>query len=210
MANESPTDIPWVWHNSAAPSDAKELAVLLDSIQLYGDHTETRPRMRALFVNDAIAVTPVVHVQNAPGLTLYSIHATAIEEAVLSAGKQSTSQWVQLDFEVRDEQQAFYTALLKRLRLRLPKTVKLSITVQARWCDQPAYLNQLAADEIVPMFFRMGEAAATYRKRLQYNPESFSERCLHQAIGTAKQEPMPANVLGRYSRRYQFTYKNWQ
>jgi len=205
------TDMLWVWHSSGAPKRAQDLAVLLDHLQLSGDAIEVRHRMRLLIVGKGVRVTPVVHVQsdpeNLPRLGPRQTHAIA--SAILAASRRSTSGWVQLDFEALDSQRPYYFELIAVLRRELPPTIKLSATTLASWCDEPGLLDALAADEVVPMFFRMGAAAGAYQRRLQFAPERLSPRCRQQAAGFAVQDaPSPA-VQQRYERRYWFNFKNW-
>lgn len=205
------TDVAWVWFSSDAPTAVQEVSVLTESIHFIGEHIEIRHRMRALEIEPGTKVTPTVHVHqdSARPLHLSARHAAVIESTLVAASRRSTSQWVQLDFEAFDEQQDFYVDLVKTLRKRLPAALKLSVTVRAGWCDKPALLASLAADEVVPMFFRMGKAADGYRERLTAKPESLAPRCREQAIGLARQEPLPADVSARYQRRYWFNYRNW-
>jgi hypothetical protein len=170
---------------------------------------EVRPRRRALSIRQGVAVTPVVHVQLIDtATTLNDTHANVIEESMLSALSFASSRIVQLDFEFPDEQRDYFLSLVSRLRLSLPADTKLSVTLQARWCDAPEFLSQLKADEIVPMFFRMGDGRH-YRQRLENSTGSLAKQCRTGGIGTAIQEPLPAYVLGRYARRYWFNFGNW-
>lgn len=204
-------DIAWVWYASDAPSGFREISVLTESLIFSGEGIEVKRRQRPLHLEPGTKVTPVIHVHQASGRSarLGPRHADAIEQALRGASRRSTSEWVQLDFEAFDNQQAFYVELLKRLRASLPATIKLSVTVRASWCDRPALLDSLAADEVVPMFFRMGEAASGYRERLVAEHRSLATRCRDGAVGLALQEPMPMAVSERYSRRYWFNYRNW-
>lgn len=185
--------------------------MLTRSLHFSGERIEVRHRMRALDVERGTKVTPTVHVHQdlARATQLGPRHAAAIEAAMRAASLQSTSKWVQLDFEALDSQRPFYVELVKTLRADLPGAIKLSVTVRAGWCDKPELLGGLAADEVVPMFFRMGEASEGYRERLIAAPESLAPRCRQQAVGLAKQEPVPAHVSARYQRRYWFNYRNW-
>lgn len=205
-------DIAWVWYSSDAPSGFEEFAVLADTLLFTGERIETRHRLRSLWLPPRSSVTPVIHVHQDAALPprLGPRHAEAIVAAVDKAAQRSTSHWVQLDFEALDSQQAFYVALVKGLRARLPATIKLSLTMRAAWCDKPALLASLEADEVVPMFFRMGELAPDYRERLIGSPERFAVRCRQAAAGFARQEAPPKTVAARYQRRYWFNYRNWQ
>ncbi|MES2951575.1 MAG: hypothetical protein V4858_23850 [Pseudomonadota bacterium] len=153
-------DIPWIWHSSSAPAQASEVAVLLDHLVLSGNDIQIRPRRHMLVVGKAMRVTPVVHVQtdtrHPPTLGPRQSHA--ILAAVTAASRQSTSGWVQLDFEALQSQKTFYLALVAAVRRQIPPNTKLSVTVLASWCQQAGLLAKIEADEVVPMFFHMGGA----------------------------------------------------
>jgi hypothetical protein len=188
------------------------MAVLTDTLFFFGERIEVRHRLKSLLASPQTKITPTVHVQldTSHPSRLNNRHVVAISKAMAEAATRSTSSWVQLDFEARDSQQDFYVALVKSLRAQLPDKVKLSVTIRAGWCDKPDLLEQIAADEIVPMFFRMGDLSGEYRARLVSTPESFSKRCQTEAIGSAVQEALPSAVTARYARRYWFNYRNWQ
>jgi hypothetical protein len=205
------TDIPWVWFSSDAPAHADELAVVLTQLVLSGDEVREMRRMRALPLAASTRVVPVVHVQLdgkiPPRFTRQQ--ADAIQHAVMVAGQRSTSAWVQLDLEAPDSQHDWYRTLVRQLREALPVSLKLSVTVLASECTRDDWLDTLAADEVVPMFFRMGESADGYHDILVYHPERLSQRCRQQALGLAVQEPLPLAVQQRYARRYWFNYASW-
>ena len=204
------SDIPWVWHSSRAPEHTREIALLLDHMVLSGNRVDVRRRMRRLSVDGGVLVTPVVHVQSdaAAPPVLGADQTKMIVESVLAAARQSTSTWVQLDFEVVESQWPYYSELVATLRRELPPPVRLSVTALASWCAD-ARLRELAADEVVPMFFRMGAAAKEYRQRLISAPERLDARCRGPAAGFAVQEAPPHEVLRRYQRLYWFNFDNW-
>ena len=62
--------------------------------------------------------------------------------------------------EARPSQRETYLRLVKQIRTTLPTDVRLSVTALAWWCRSDAWMDTLAADEVVPMYFRMGRDAA--------------------------------------------------
>jgi len=204
-------DIPWVWHSSHAPDQVTEIALLLDHLILSGETVQTRHRMRRIDVDEGVRVTPVVHVQsdmrNLPALN--AKQTQVMIDAVKMAARRSTSGWIQLDFEAMESQKTYYVGLISRLRRELSPSTKLSVTTLASWCFGNNPLKRLEAEEIVPMFFRMGLAGRDYRQALITTPEKLDPSCREQAIGLAVQEAPPPAVQQRYKRRYWFNYKNW-
>lgn len=205
------SDIAWVWHSSDAPANYSEIALLLDHLVISGEDIHIRQRRRMLVVAPSTRVTPVVHVQtdSKHPSRLSARHTTAIVKAVKRAATRSTSGWVQLDFEATQSHQAYYLDLVNTLRAELAPTTKLSVTVMASWCTQWGLLEKIHADEIVPLFFRMGLSADTYWQRLQNQPEKLDGLCRQHAAGFAVQEKPSNKILNRYQRRYWFTYKIW-
>jgi hypothetical protein len=204
-------DIAWVWHASDAPSHYSDIALLLDHLVISGDDIHIRQRRRMLIVEPTVRVTPVVHVQTDPKhpSQLGTKHTTAIVKAVKRAATRSSSGWVQLDFESTASHQAYYLNLVSTLRTELPSTIKLSVTVMASWCTQSGLLEKIRAEEIVPLFFRMGSAADVYWQRIQDHPEKLNNFCQQSVAGFALQEKPSNKILNRYKRRYWFNYNIW-
>lgn len=210
-ATTATADIPWIWHSSAAPADAKQIALLLDHLVISSSGIKLRHRMNRLVVAPGVQVTPVVHVQVdlAAMPELGQQHTEAISKAMLAAAKRSSTGWVQLDFEAMESQKSYYLELVNSLRKSLPASIRLSVTTMAAWCSEPGLLARIKADEIVPMLFKMGSNAAQYQDRLAYHPEQLAPQCRNQAIGFSVQEAPSPEVQQRYQRRYWFNYKNW-
>lgn len=168
--------------------------------------------MNRLVVAPTVQVTPVVHVQIdfAAIPILGQQHTEAISKAMLAAAKRSSSGWVQFDFEALDSQKPYYISLVNGLKKILPSSIKLSVTTLASWCSEPGLLASLKADEVVPMFFKMGSDSRLYQERLYYHPGQLDTQCRDHSIGFALQEAPPAAVTQRYQRRYWFNYKNWR
>lgn len=204
---QAATDVAWVWPSSDAPpaADYQTLAVLTDTLLFKGEGVARQPRRRALVVLDArVQVIPVVHVQALPDSP--DVFTDAQRKAVLGALDRAvagaTSGWVQLDFEAPSRQREAYLALVKTARQRLPASVRLSVTALASWCLQGAWLDSLAADEVVPMWYRMGEPVA------QDHP-GLHARCRGPAAGFSVQVPPKQAVADRFARRFWFNERNW-
>lgn len=204
---QAATDIAWVWPASDAPAaaDYQTVAVLLDTLLLKGEGATRQPRRRALALWDArVQVIPVVHVQALPNSPdeFTEVQRKAMLAALDRAVAGATAGWVQLDFEAPSRQREAYLALVKAARQRLPASVRLSVTALASWCLQGAWLDRLAADEIVPMWYRMGEPVA------QDHP-ALHARCRGPAAGFSVQTPPKQAVADRFTRRFWFNERNW-
>lgn len=203
----------WLWDAADAPAwSGTEAAVVVQHLLLSGERLLARPRLRAPALAPATRVTPVVHVDLStvrPPVRIEQ-HRDALRDAVLRAARASTSGWVQLDMEARPSHRDFYLALVRELRAALPRELRLSVTALAWWCRAPAWLDANAADEVVPMFFRMGADAAALRRLVADSPQSLHPRCRQDAAGFSTREPFDAATTGRYRRTYWFDEHRWR
>jgi len=205
-------DIAWIWLADDAPSgEIAEAAVLMESLVLHQHGVTRQMRMRDLPLPRSVSVTPVVHVQ--AGSTLGERLDAPQRDAVIAALKRhaarASSGWVQLDFEAPTRLREDYIALVARARRELPAGVRLSVTALASWCGQGDWLDRLAADEVVPMLYRLGPQTERWRDRWLHAPEQLHARCRGPALGLSVQEPPSTALSGRASRRYWFNEQLW-
>ena len=105
------------------------------------------------------------------------------------------SGWVQLDFEARPSQRAFWRAVVESTRAALPPGVRLSVTALASWCHGDRWLAGAPVDEVVPMYFRLGRARPDLERR---SAAGTPEPLCRQAHGLADDEPpWPVALPGR-------------
>jgi hypothetical protein len=205
--------VAWLWDEARLPPwSTHEAAVLQRHILLTGDSQLTRPRMRWPVMPAATEITPVLHVEVSTVNPPVDIEASRamIVGALLDAAAVSSSGWVQLDMEARPSQRDFYRSLVRQLRNELPSRIKLSVTALAWWCRSPAWLDGLAADEVVPMFFRMGRDGAAMRTLLEQSPATLHASCRAGSAGFSPQEPFARQVVERYRKTYWFDRHAWK
>jgi hypothetical protein len=209
----APLTVAWLWDGAAVPAwSAQEVAMVTSHYLLRGDRLLMRPRMHAPALPAGVRVTPVVHVELSmvePPVGLES-RRQVLTDAVLSAARRSTSGRVQLDMEARPSQREFYLSLVKDIRAALPAEIKLSVTALAWWCQNSGWMDSLAADEVVPMFFRMGRASAQWRELVRDDSARLHPRCRAGSAGFSVQESMGAGVTRRYARSYWFDDRRWR
>ena len=124
----------------------------------------------------------------------------------------------QIDFEARARQRAFYADMLRALRARLPRDFRLSATALASWCGDPAWLDALPLDEVVPMYFRMGAAERDLWRRRMLDVERLPATACRRAAGIATDEwqavarDLPEPALARFDGRrlYLFSPSAWR
>ena len=212
-ADDAAPAVAWLWDEALLPAwSTPEAAVLQRHILLSGDNALTRPRQRWPAMPASTRVTPVVHVEVStvnPPIGIES-RRPMIVRAMLEAAGASTSGWVQLDMEAKPSQREFYRSLVRELRERLPSQVKLSVTALAWWCRSPAWLDNLAADEVVPMFFRMGRDKAALRTIIEQSPATLHASCRAGSAGFSPQEPFAPQVHERYRKTYWFDRHAWK
>jgi hypothetical protein len=205
---ELPAQMLWLWDRPQnalqLPGDISKFGAALhvQSFWLGADQVRVTPRRNPLELPADMAVLPVFHFDVDPNQTFLGSPAqrSVIVQAIVKWQQRRPSSMIQIDFEARPSSRAFLLALLVDLRGALPATTKLSMTALASWCFGDRWLANLSADalpadEIVPMFFRMGPArAAIMQASLQGIPEP---RC-RSAYGIATDEaPWRGAKLGR-------------
>ena len=204
--------IAWLWDGAVPPAwSTGHVAIVVHHIQLRGDKVLQRPRASSPPLPPGAKVTPVVHVDvyaREPPRDFAAARAVIVK-AMLQAASQSNSGWVQLDLEALSSQRTAYLALVREIRAALPPTIKLSVTALAWWCRGPQWLDGIAADEVVPMYFRMGAEGARLKQVLAEQPRRLHARCAGTA-GFSMQEPVPAAVAARYGRTYWFDEGGWR
>ena len=219
-----PKQILWAWQR---PEDLRFLttntgvAYIATNITLENNLASIQPRTYPLFVNINTPTVPVVHVDaswRSPP-TLNANQQQFIVNALLDAAKHSNSNVIQLDFEVRRSQQLFLRQVVSITRKALPEPIALSVTALASWCNED-WLANLAADEIVPMVFRMAAGDSHIRRQLA-NDGHFKPQYCQTAVGTATDEPSirveaqikfedDANVRHYYFSPTSWTKQQWQ
>lgn len=192
------------------------VAVVDRHVWLAGDKVLVRPgaRLRALARANGTtpAVIPVVHVEIDPLRPPTSLRQAepVVLDAMRAAARATTSGWVQLDLEARPSQRDDYRALVQHIRAALPREVRLSVTALAWWCRSGAWLDGLQADEVVPMFFRMGRDSAPLRALVMQRPAALHPLCRAGSAGFSRQEAFTDEVTARYRRTYWFDEKGWR
>jgi hypothetical protein len=208
-----PPAVAWLWKDAALPAWSQSRVAVVDRhILLSGDTIRERPGARPRALAAGTEVTPVVHVELDLLRPAASLRAASpvIVEAMQKAAQATTSGWVQLDLEARPSQRADYRALVVEIRRVLPAQVQLSVTALAWWCRSPAWLDGLAANEVVPMFFKMGRDGETMRDLVARAPAALHPLCRSGSAGFSPQEPFDRAVIARYAHTYWFDYHGWR
>ena len=208
-----PPTMIWAWER---PEDLSfvdpariGVAYLAATVRLAdGDGVETLPRLQPLVVPERATVLPVVRLESPLDRdpTLSTDQRRAVLDAIDAVVPLDGARAFQIDFDARLSERAFYRALLEDLRSAMPEGSFLSITALTSWCLGDPWLEGLPVDEAVPMLFRMGDHAASIRKKLRAGDDFVSSLCCTSA-GVSTDEPVASLPRGR--RYYLFHPRIW-
>lgn len=210
---ETSTDLTWI--------DAKRVGVafLADTITLSDDQIWVKPRLEALNVPEGTYLTAVLRIDTDrfKPPTLSDRQLKAVINCIKQEKENLGARSLQIDFDARTSQRAFYRSLLLGLKRELPDDVNLSMTALASWCIGDRWLNDMSVDEIVPMFFSMG---ADKRNVLSYvraglPVENFKRRIAF-GLSAEDQEALAVfskgkpNEMLKGKRIYLFSGRGWK
>ena len=134
--NVLPVRTLWVWERPEDLStlDPRTTAIAtLDHTILLGRTATVIPRRQSFVYPAGITRIAVVRVE-APGLIGPGLEHT-VAGLVLDALADPGVAALQVDFDARRSQRAFYISVLRDLRRRMPPDLPLSITALASWCS---------------------------------------------------------------------------
>ncbi len=195
----------WAWEarhdlRSFPPGQAG-VAFLAASFFLQDDGVRFRPRMQPLRVTPGTFMMAVVRIEEArDGRSLSEKQVRILVDSIEQVVKTTGSRAVQVDFDARDSELAAFRALIDTLRVRLDTRTFLSVTALASWCEG-SWPAAVAADEVVPMLFRMGPDGRAILEKLR--SRGFRSAACAKSIGVSLDEPWP-DVRG-YQRIYVFS-----
>jgi len=201
-----PARVLWVWER---PEDLRSIdprttaIATLDWTVVLGQRIVAIPRRQYYAVPAGTKRIAVVRIE-APGSVATNL-APAAADAILDLGFSPDVAALQIDFDARRSQRAFYTALLRDLRRRMPPNLPLSMTALASWCSNDDWIASLPVDEAVPMFFRMEPGR-------RFAPPNAPELHIREplcttSIGISTREPAPASLDNK--RVYVFPDRGW-
>ncbi len=187
---ESPQDMRFLRPGSAG------IAFLARTVWLSPERVVSRPRLQPLRFNPGTDLVAVVRFESqGRGLP----PGTDVVREVLPAAGLPGVRAVQIDFDARASERAWYADFLRDLRRALPTKLPLTITALESWCDRDNCLHGLPVADATPMLFRMGSGERV--------PEDFSSGVCRSSIGVSTEEA-PARVP-RGRRVYYFHAGPW-
>jgi len=187
----------WAWERS---QDLRGLpagvgvAFLAAEVRLEGPGVRVQGRRNPLRVDPGSPLMAVVRIETrAPDLD--DAQRRLLRYRLLELARLPGVQGLQIDFDARASERAFYRSLLGELRRDLPSGMPLSMTALASWCLEDPWIRDLPVDERVPMLFRMGSEGERVRRRLAEGGDFIPEA--RSALGLSTDEAWPRLPGGR-------------
>jgi hypothetical protein len=144
---ESPQDLRFIKPGSAG------IAFLDRTVWLDGEHVRSRPRLRPLRFTPGTDLIAVVRFEG--GGTILPDVASVLRE-VMPATSTVGVRALQIDFDARQSERAWYSRFLRELRKAMPANVALTVTALESWCEEDGWIRDLPVADATPMLFRMG------------------------------------------------------
>ena len=203
--NALPSRILWIWERpeDLRAVDSRTTAIaMLDRTIMLGRSATLIPRHQPILYPSGTKRIAVVRIE-APGVIAPGLE-NPTASLILDTIGESPIVALQVDFDARRSQRAFYAAVLRNLRRRMPPNLPLSITALASWCSADDWLRDLPVDEAVPMFFRMEPGRPLAPEFAEYRIRE--PLCIYSR-GVSTHEPPPADLAGK--RVYIFPDRGW-
>ncbi len=198
----APRIVLWAWER---PEDLRfvdtreaGIAFLAATARIFENGAvQFRPRTQRLLLPDGATVIAVVRIESAPR---HSTPETAVlVDGIRQVSDQPNVRAVQIDFDARSSEHAFYRSLIESLRSGIEKPV--TITALASWCAGDRWMDSEPIAEAVPMFFRMG--------RGENRDMAMESPLCRSSIGLSLDEPWPRTRPLRLSRIWLFSPRAW-
>lgn len=208
-----PRTVAWVWER---PEDLHTLSPQREAVAIY---------QGTLHLNEAAVFTsrrnPVVLPQDIQRIATVRIETdanfgahhhdrTLLHSAVASLVKTAQQPGIsalQIDFDARRSERAFYRDLLQQLRREMPAQLPLEITALVSWCSEDDWLRTLPVNAAIPMFFRM-EPGRARMVRIAIPSAQLPEPLCNTTVGISTHEPAPTGIANR--RIYVFPDRGWK
>jgi hypothetical protein len=200
----------WAWER---PGELRALptsvgvAFLAATIHLRNGCVQVVPRFQPLQLEPGAYRMAVTRIESSASTKpLSATQRKAVVEAIADVVRSTRPDALQIDFDARASERAFYAAVIRELRPKIGTNFFLSVTALVSWCGENSWLNGLPVDEVVPMTFEMGAASASTETLLRSGGDFENELC-RGSIGVAAGD---ISLRPRHYRRtYVFAYQDW-
>jgi hypothetical protein len=174
---ESPQDFRFLTPGSAG------IAFLARTAWLDSGGVRSRPRLQPLQFNPGTDLMAVVRFEaSGGGLPQAADVVREVAPAFSSAGVHA----LQIDFDARESQRAWYAGFLRELRKAMPAGTALTVTALESWCEEDRWIRDLPVTDATPMLFRMGPEDRPA-------PANFPARICQSSVGVSTDE-LPVRI----------------
>jgi hypothetical protein len=199
---ELPSVMLWAWQRaenlSFIDTRTTGVAYLAGTVRiLQNGFPEFEPRLQPLHLQPGTPLLAVVRIEATA--SNHNAQVAPIVQALSQVIRQPSIRGLQIDFDARVSERAFYRSLLLALKKQSP--VPVGVTALASWCEGDRWLDHTDVAEAVPMFFRMGKEEAR-------NMQVTSNLCA-SSIGLSTDEPWPLHRPPGLQRIYVFAPRAW-
>ena len=182
---EFPHIVLWAWENpeNLMFLDPRRMGVafLLGTITISQEQVHRQPRLQPLRVPPETKLIAVVRIESRGGPLPPS---TSVLNQIMGWNTMPGVLALQIDFDARLSERAWYAGLLQDLHQRLK--MPLSMTALTSWCEQDGWIRGLPVAEAVPMLFRMGRGE-------RWNNRDFDVALCRASVGIATDE-LPEHI----------------
>jgi hypothetical protein len=177
-----PRLVLWAWERPERlefiDPHAAGVAYLARTVSWRDGRVNSVPRLQPLDVPPGTAVMAVTRLES------WSPPLPPIEDVaapILADAASPAVRAVQIDFDAKQSERAWYGALIERLGRGLAGRKPLGITALASWCLGDPWVRSLAVADAVPMLFRMGQGEPR-------GVREFSSGVCRSSVGVATDE----------------------
>ena len=207
-----PKTVAWVWER---PEDLRTLpphtaAAIYQGTLVLADRVAFRPRHNPVILPAGIQTIATVRIETAPGFITHHTDSRIVNDTVAALAKVAQQPGIsalQIDFDARRSEHAFYRNVLNELRRQMPPQLPLEITALVSWCGDDDWLRTLPINAAIPMFFRM-EPDRVRMVRTAMPSAQLPEPLCNTTVGVSTHEPRPTGIANR--RVYVFPDRGWK
>jgi hypothetical protein len=179
----------WCWEKHTDVSGLGReagVAILAATVSISGERILATPRLQPLRIDGATPVLPVVRVQtSATTASFLERHVDEIASLIVRHAAHLRPGLLQIDFDARLDERPFYHRLIAAIRRQVGSDCFISMTALASWCAGDCWEGELDVDEIVPMFFSMGNGGEEALHRVERS-RSLSPSAANIALGVCE------------------------
>ena len=172
-------------------------AVLEETLQL-GSVVVPIPRRQPLLLPQHVQRIAVVRIQTDRLFAAHTDDQALLQSAVANltrVASQPNLAALEIDFDAKRSERAFYRRLLTELRQHIPPTLPLDITALVSWCTTDDWIGDLPINEATPMFFRMEPDRR--RSSAAARTLDVHEPLCSASVGVSTGEPWPPHTEGK-------------